>query len=162
MAPIEELQLLWQSQATPTVRAFDARSLSVAFRKIGRRQDIINIAKSVLIAGTLVSSGITYRHRPLMLLSTTLLLLTAGLAILAEWRIQRGIARLDFSAASLDFVRETNGQVISEPPPHLLCRFTCKLLELIQNGCRIDIRDCGGKVDSSRPLTNTRDPLFVP
>lgn len=107
MAPIEELQLLWQNQVTSMPRAFDARPLSAAFRKYGRRQDIINIAKSVLIVGTLVSSGIAYRHRPLMLLSSTLLLLTAGLAVLAEWRIQRGIARLDFSAASLDFVRES-------------------------------------------------------
>jgi hypothetical protein len=105
MAPFDELQVLWQNQPAPAARLFDPADITNAFRKFGRRQDMINIAKSVLIFGALVHAAVVLRDRPLMLLSSTLVLLTAALALAAEWRIQRGIARLDFSAPSLHFVR---------------------------------------------------------
>ena len=105
MAPFDELQTLWQSQAAAPAREFDPLLLRREFHKFGRRHDIINFIKLLLIVAVLVRAIVVFRHSPFVLLSTTMVLFFAIIALVAEWRIQRGIAKLDFSAPSLHFVR---------------------------------------------------------
>src|SRR6266566_6178855 len=98
MARFDELQTLWQTQPSAATSAFDAATLTGAFRRYGRRQDLINIAKSVLLAAVLVNAAVRLQHRPLMLAATIGILSICAMALIVEWRIQRRIARLNFSA----------------------------------------------------------------
>jgi len=105
MAPFDELQVLWQSQPEPGAARFDAAAAAGAFRRYGRRQDAINFVKSIALAGVTVYSVASMRHRPLFLFAVTLILFSAVLALVTEWRNQRAIAAFDFSAPSVAFVR---------------------------------------------------------
>ena len=105
MAPFDELQVLWQNQPEAGSAHFDAAAAAGAFRRYGRRQDTINIAKSIALIGVTVYSVESMRHRPLFLFAVTLILFSAVLALITEWRNQRAIASFDFSAPSVAFVR---------------------------------------------------------
>jgi hypothetical protein len=119
MVQFEELQALWQGQPPVAARAVDAAALAGAFRRYGRRQDIINTAKSVLLTAVLVQSVVFLRHRPMMMFGITLILFCGVLALIAEWRNQRAIARVDFSAPSVEFVRRTAARVAAQRNPFL-------------------------------------------
>src|SRR5438445_3888295 len=103
MAPFDELQVLWQSQKSPVTARFDAPAAANAFRRYGRRQDIINTIKALLIAAALTQTVIAWRHRPLILFVLSLMLFSGVLALWSEWRNQRAIARFDFGAPSIAF-----------------------------------------------------------
>src|SRR4051794_35742991 len=105
MAQFDELQTLWQTQSAPPAPPVDPAALAGAFRRYGRKQDTINILKSILVGGAIVQSVVAYRREPLMLGATLVILVCAAIALVAEWRIQRSIAQLNFSAPSVDFVR---------------------------------------------------------
>ncbi|MBS1856857.1 MAG: hypothetical protein JST11_15925 [Acidobacteria bacterium] len=104
MAPFDELQLLWQSQRTRPAQV-DPAALAGEFRRYGRRQDIVNSVKAVLLAGVLVNVVVTMRHRPPILFALLSILAAAVLALISEWRNQRAIGALDLSAPSVEFVR---------------------------------------------------------
>jgi hypothetical protein len=104
MAPFAELQLLRHNQPEAAAR-FDAAAAAGAFRNYGRRQDIINIVKSIALAAVTVYSLVSMRHRPLFLFAVSKILFSAVLALITEWRNQRAIASFDFSAPSVAFVR---------------------------------------------------------
>jgi hypothetical protein len=114
MAPFDELQALWQSQNPPVAPA----AVAGAFRRYGRRRDLINIFKVVLIGFVLVRAILHLKQDPLEMAAILLILATAVIAIAAEWRIQRRIARLDFSAPSIDFVRGAIAHLQSQRNPY--------------------------------------------
>ena len=105
MAHFEELQELWQQQAETPVSHKDAETLASGLRKFGRRQDIINIAKSLLIVGQLIYMVTKFRHYPVRLFGATLVDCCVIYFLLWEWRNQRAVARLNFAARSVDFLR---------------------------------------------------------
>ena len=105
MAQFDELQVLWQNQPEAGPAHFDAAAAAGAFRRYGRRQDTINIAKSIALTVVTIYSAASMRHRPLFLFAVSLILFSAVLALIAEWRNQRAIASFDFSAPSVSFVR---------------------------------------------------------
>jgi len=107
MAPFEELQTLWQSQNAPAMSRFDAAAAANAFRRYGRRQDLINTGKSVLLALAFVQAVVTYGRHPLMTFVTALMVCAGVLALVTEWRTQRAIANFNFAAPSVAFVRST-------------------------------------------------------
>src|SRR3954470_23415788 len=117
MAHFDELQTLWQTQPSPATPAFDPAALAGAFRRFGRRQNIINLAKSALVVWAIDRCYIAYHDRPLMALTSGGLLLFAVVALIAEWRIQRSIARLNFTAPSNDFVRAAIVQLQGQRNP---------------------------------------------
>ncbi len=117
MAPFDELQALWQSQSPRPAARPDPALLAGEFRRYGRRQDIINTFKAVLIAGVLVQAVVTMRHRPALLFALTLMLCCGVLALVAEWRNQRAIARLEFSAPSVEFVRAAIARLHAQRNP---------------------------------------------
>src|SRR5689334_16370882 len=107
MAPFDELQTLWQSQESPAVSRFDAAAAANAFRRYGRRQDLINTVKSLLIAAAFAQTAVTYPRHPMLSFIMFLMLSSGVLALVSEWRTQRAIAKFDFTAPSLAFVRGT-------------------------------------------------------
>src|SRR5438105_918328 len=118
MAQFEELQTLWQTQPSAATPPFDPTALSGAFRRFGRRQDIINLAKSALVVWAVVRCYIAFHDRPMMAIACVGLLLFAVVALIAEWRIQRGIARLNFTAPSIDFVRAAIARLHAQRNPY--------------------------------------------
>ena len=116
MAPFDELQVLWQSQPETAAR-FDAVAAAGAFRKYGRRQDVINLVKSVALTGVTVYSVASMRHRPMFLFAISLILFSAVLALITEWRNQRAIASFDFSAPSVAFVRNAIARLQKQRNP---------------------------------------------
>jgi hypothetical protein len=117
MAPFEELQALWQSQPAQMLARFDAAAAANAFRRYGRRQDIINTAKTVLLAAAIVDALVFSRHRPVVLFAVCLMLLCGFVALVAEWRTQRAIAAFDFSAPSVAFVRAAIARLQAQRNP---------------------------------------------
>jgi hypothetical protein len=118
MAQFDELQTLWQTQPSPAIPAFDGAALAGAFRRYGRRQDIINIAKFALVIFAVVRCYTAFHDRLPIALAFGGLLFFAVVAIIAEWRIQRGIARLNFSAPSVDFVRASIARLQAQRNPY--------------------------------------------
>src|SRR3954467_5027165 len=118
MAQFDELQTLWQTQPSTTTPPFDPAALSGAFRRFGRRQDIINLAKFALVIWATDQCYTAFRNRPLLALASGGLLLFAVVALIAEWRIQRGIARLNFTTPSTDFVRTAIARLHAQRNPY--------------------------------------------
>src|SRR2546423_12658037 len=106
MARFEELQVLWQRQAETPVSHRDAASLANDFRRFGRRQDAINLGKTVLLVFQFVYLVAKTWHAPLRLFGGVLTDFCIVYFLVYEWRNQRAAARLNFTARSMDFVRE--------------------------------------------------------
>ena len=118
MAQFDELQTLWQTQPSAATPPFDPAPLSGAFRRFGRRQDIINVAKFAIVIWAVVRCFTAFRDRPLTSVALGGILLSAAVALVAEWRIQRGIARLNFTAPSIDFVRAAVARLHAQRNPY--------------------------------------------
>jgi hypothetical protein len=111
MAQFEELQELWQQQAEEPVSKHDAESLATGLRRFGRRQDFINLGKTALIVIQLVLVVSKLRHDPLRLFGAMLVDCSAIYFLVWEWRRQRAVARLNFAARSVDFLRTAIGRL---------------------------------------------------
>ena len=105
MARFEELQQLWQDQPERGLSRRDAAGLTHAFRRYGRRNDWIGVAKIVVIAIQLYFLVSVFRHRPLTLLGAGVMDFSALYFMFCDWRNQRAIARTNFASPSLEFVR---------------------------------------------------------
>jgi hypothetical protein len=105
MAQFEELQELWQQQAETPVTRHDAESLATDFRKFGRRQDLINLSKALLLVGQFVYMLVKVWHDPVKMFGATLVDGCVVYFLVHEWRNQRAVARLNFAASSVDFLR---------------------------------------------------------
>ena len=117
MAAFEELQTLWQNQDGHLAPRFDAVAAATAFRRYGRRQDIINTVRSVILAGAMVQVVFLSRHKPIFLFAFSLILFAGVLALITEWRNQRAIASFDFTAPSVAFVRATIARLKQQRDP---------------------------------------------
>src|SRR5215471_6447424 len=107
MANFDDLQELWQHQVTPEpVSTRDAASLAKDLRKFGRRQDLINGAKLALMVWQVVVLVMRYRHDPVRMFGMMVLDCCVLYFLLNEWRNQRAVARLNFAASSVEFVRD--------------------------------------------------------
>jgi hypothetical protein len=105
MAQFEELQQLWQQQPETVVTRHDAESLATDLRRFGRRQDMINLGKTLLLVIQAVFCALKLRHDPLKLIGFVLVDLCVVYFLVNEWRNQRAAARLNFAASSTDFLR---------------------------------------------------------
>lgn len=111
MVRFEELQELWQKQPLRLPAAFDARGLAEELRHFGRQQTWINVAKTVMLG--VVTVDLATKSRPSLIAVLGTLLMCVGMAIylVMDWRNQIGISRLDFSAPSLEFVRQARARL---------------------------------------------------
>jgi hypothetical protein len=105
MAQFEELQQLWQQQPPRAVPHHDAAALTSAFRRYGRRHDLIYFGKAIVVACQLIFLVAQLRDRPLALFGACLADFSAILFMVSDWRAQRDIARLNFASPSVAFLR---------------------------------------------------------
>src|SRR5207302_1374164 len=105
MAQFEELQELWQQEAETPVSSRDAESLSAGLCRFGRRQDLINLAKLVALLLQVAFLVTRFRHDPVRMFGAALIDCCVVYFLLWEWRNQRAVARLNFAARSVDFLR---------------------------------------------------------
>ena len=119
MAAFDDLQSLWQSQEAPpaAVGDRDAASLAKAFQRYGRRQDLINFGKVLLLVAQLFWVVGRVRHSPLQMFGLTLADCSIVYFLMYEWRNQRVIARLNFAASSRDFVRSAIERLMAQRHP---------------------------------------------
>ena len=117
MAPFEELQQLWRRQPQSAMPPHDAAALSNAFHRYGRRYDLINLGKVVVIACQLIFLVAQLRHRPLALFGACIADFSAILFLVSDWRTQRAIARLNFAAPSVAFLRSALARLEAQRNP---------------------------------------------
>jgi hypothetical protein len=116
MAQFEQLQELWQKQQILRVADLDP-ALVQAFRRFGRRQDWINAGKLVLVSLILGQALAFARHSFWMVVGLAVVAAGAYLMLVLDWRSQRAIARLDFAAPSVDFVRDAIARLKNQWQP---------------------------------------------
>jgi hypothetical protein len=106
MARFEELQELWQNQPSRTPAAFDARGLAEELRRFGRQQNWINGVKVLLLVCVFWRMPARVHWTPVALCGTLLTMAGVVVYLVLDWRNQIGLSRLDFSAPSVEFVRD--------------------------------------------------------
>src|SRR3954447_5411716 len=117
MAQFKELQELWQGQAGPAVTPEDTARLTRSLGSYGRRQNLINSAKALVVAAVLAGAARNAHHSPAVLAGLSLVGVAAAVLIALEWRAQLAIARLDFSAPSTGFVRSAIDRLREQRAP---------------------------------------------
>jgi hypothetical protein len=105
MAHFEELQQLWQQQAETPVTPREAESLAASAHKFGRRQDLINGAKLLLMIVQVVWVVLRNRQDPMKMYGAFVVDLCVVYFLACEWRRQRSAVRLNFAASSVEFLR---------------------------------------------------------
>jgi hypothetical protein len=117
MAQFEELQQIWQRQPRRTMPQYDAAELSRVFRRYGRRHDLIYLGKTIMIASLLIFLLSLLRHRPLAAFGASLTVFSGILFLISDWRSQRAIARLNFAAPSVEFLRSAISRLQAQRNP---------------------------------------------
>src|SRR5690242_8848378 len=100
MAQFEDLQQLWQQQPESPVSPRDAESLASGLLKYGRRQDLINGFKVVLLIAQVVWILARTHHDPMLMYGAFLADIGIMNLLLREWARQRAASRLNFAATS--------------------------------------------------------------
>jgi putative flippase GtrA len=118
MAEFKELQQLWQRQQPqcPTPLG-EAAALKNAFRRYGRRNDLIYLGKAIVIASLLIFLLSLLRHRPLAAFGASLAVFSGVVFLISDWRTQRAIARLNFASPSVEFLRSAIARLEAQRDP---------------------------------------------
>jgi hypothetical protein len=119
MVPFEELQQLWQHQPSrrASVDPRETAALSHAFRRYGKRHDTLYAVKLIVIASLLALLPGRFWHQPLAAFAVCLAVFSGILFLIADWREQRAIARLNFAAPSLEFLRAAVARLQAQRNP---------------------------------------------
>lgn len=104
MVRFEELQDLWQKQPARAATSVQAAELTSAFRRYGRRQDLLYLTKLLVVAVQMAFIVSALRHRPLVLFGACLAVFCSLVFLVRDWRAQRAIARLNFADPSTEFL----------------------------------------------------------
>ena len=117
MAQFEELQQLWRQQPERVMPPGDVAALTNAFRRYGRRNDLIYLGKAIVIASLLILLVSLLRHRPLAMFGACLAVFSGVLFLISDWRTQRAIARLNFASPSVEFLRSAIARLEAQRDP---------------------------------------------
>lgn len=104
MVRFEDLQTLWQTQPSRAATPRQSAELTAAFRRFGRRHDLINLTKLFAIGIQLTTPAIYLRHRPQVLSGVCLAVFSSLVFLIRDWRAQRAVARLNFADPSTEFL----------------------------------------------------------
>ena len=164
MTQFEELQQLWQRQAPRSMPLCDAAALSSAFQRYGRRHDLINVGKVIVMACQLVFLVSQLRHRPLALFGACLADFSALLFLVSDWRTQRAIARLNFAAPSVAFLRSALARLNAQRNPFRRREFYIAMGGFWV-GCNLMFASPWPRISLSRALTaltfTTATPFLI-
>ena len=117
MAHFEDLQTLWQQHSVRTLAAPQAAEFTAAFRRYGRRQDLINLTKLLFISVQMALITGALRHRPRMLFGACLAVFCSLLFLFRDWRDQRAVARLNFAEPSTEFLHDAIARLNAQRDP---------------------------------------------
>ena len=134
MAQFEDLQQLWQRQPRRAMPLADAAALRHVFRRYGRRQDAINLVKTIVIASQLIFLLSQLRHRPLAAFGACLADFSAILFLISDWRAQRAIARLNFAEPSVAFLRSALARLYAQRNPFRTRQFLIAIAGIWMGG----------------------------
>lgn len=108
MVEFDELRHLWQSQAQPdSSLALDGRAMSDVLRRFHRRQTIINCFRASLLLFLVIYAPIKTHLALHAIAGIALVGIGLTIYLVEDWRNQIGIARLDFTKPSADFVESS-------------------------------------------------------
>jgi hypothetical protein len=117
MVPFEELQALWQNQPQPSIDAAAAARLTRGLNAYRRRQLSVYSVKLLLVTGLIVWMAARGHSSAPSVAAVVLLGTVAGALLYIDWRAQRALARLDFSGASLEFIRHAIAELERQREP---------------------------------------------
>ncbi len=108
MVEFDELRQLWQKQAQPeTVMALDGRAMSEVMRRFHRRQTVINCVRAASLVFMAIWAPLKAHMALHVIVGIGLIAIGAAIFLTDDWRNQLGIARLDFTKPSSDFVESS-------------------------------------------------------
>src|SRR4051812_27734317 len=116
MTRFEELQGLWQAQTGPAVSPDKIATLTRSLQNYGQRQKWIIAGKGLLVSAIL-GWALSRCRLPNQIAGLLLVGVAAGMLLILEWRNQRRISRLDFTAPSLSFVKDASDRLIAQLRP---------------------------------------------
>ena len=151
MAQFEELQQLWRRQPPAAMARRDAAALSDAFRRYGRRHDLIYLGKALVIACQLIFLLTLLRHRPLASFGGCLADFSGILFMVSDWRAQRAIAHLNFAEPSMEFLRTALARLQQQRHPFRTREFYIAMGG-IWIGCNLMFADLWPELTLSRLL----------
>jgi hypothetical protein len=117
MAEFEDFQQLWRRQPQCPTLLGEAAALRHAFRRYGRRNDVIYLGKAIVLASLLIFILSLLRHRPLAAFGVSLAVFSGVLFLISDWRTQRAIARLNFASPSVEFLRSAIARLEAQRDP---------------------------------------------
>lgn len=107
MVEFDELRELWQSQPQPdSSLALDGRAMKDTLRRFHRRQTIMNCFRASLLTVVgiwALNSRLTVEGR----IGVCCMLVGLSIFLAVDWRNQVGIARLDFTQPSAEFIESS-------------------------------------------------------
>lgn len=106
MVRFEDLQTLWQKQPSRAATPRQAAELTSALHRYGRRQNLIYLAKLLVVAFQMAFLTIYLRHHPLVLTGAWIAVFSSLIFLVRDWRVQRSVARLNFSDPSIEFLHD--------------------------------------------------------
>ncbi len=105
MVEFEELRQLWQNQTQPGASfTLDGRAIPDILRRFHRRQTAINTFRACLLLFVMVWAPLRGHLGVPGILGAVLMTLGLAVFLVVDWRNQIGIARLDFTQPSAEFV----------------------------------------------------------
>jgi hypothetical protein len=114
----EELQAVWQNQPPQrTIEAPDVAHLATSLRRYVRRIRLVYAVKLVLVAAVVAYSVRHSMSSPPAVGSILLAGVAGAVLLYIDWRSQRTLSRLDFTGASLDFVRHAIAELEEQREP---------------------------------------------
>ena len=116
MAPFEELQELWQNQRQPAARALDGGALTRELKRYGRKRNLINIVKAVLVGAQISWMFARLRSSPLALGGAVWIAAAEIVFLILDWRRQMAIACMNFLEPSLGFVAHAMARLREDRP----------------------------------------------
>jgi hypothetical protein len=117
MAPFDDLKQLWRLQPQAPALPGETAALKQAFRRYGRRHDLIYLCKAIVIATQLVVVLSVLSHRPLAAFGASLAVFSATFFVIADWRKNRAIAQQSFAEPSVPFLRAAIARLQAQRDP---------------------------------------------
>jgi hypothetical protein len=111
MDHFDSMQNLWRNQPLPPA------DLRTAFRRYGRRSNLLNGAKIAVLACQLFLLVSLLRHNPLAVFGACLAVFGGVFFLIHDWSLQRAIARLNFTEPSRAFLRHAIARIEGQRNP---------------------------------------------